>query len=265
MASFSENLRKSITTSPGYSGSSSSTDGASAVRRGIRTANAAISSVYEEDSSPSPFSTENRAGWLASIGEVFGISKDKEEDQPKAEDPEETVETRDVTDTSETTETPEVRVEEPTPSSKRGVMSKPTGNAAAISAEEIEDIIRVEAKLRRMDPDVAVRIWKSEGGSRYQSEIERDPKKGGSLGGYEASFGPFQLFTGGGLGNDYERLTGRKLVDDNTLDGISRQIQFALDMAVRDSWKHWYGRKTAGVGLREGLENAVQLNNWKDS
>lgn len=136
-------------------------------------------------------------------------------------------------------------------------------NSLAISPDKVESIIRREAKLRNIDPDVAVRLWQHEGGSSYQSNIDRDPKKGGSIGGKEASFGPFQLFIGGGLGNDYEKRTGRSLLDDNNLEGITTQIQFSLDMATRQGWTPWYGRKPAGIGAREGLKNAKPIGNWK--
>lgn len=136
-------------------------------------------------------------------------------------------------------------------------------NSLAISPAKVETIIRREAKLRNIDPDVAVRLWQHEGGSSYQSNIDRDPKKGGSIGGKEASFGPFQLFIGGGLGNDYEKRTGRSLLDDNNLEGITTQIQFSLDMATRQGWTPWYGRKPAGISAREGLKNAKPIGNWK--
>lgn len=140
-------------------------------------------------------------------------------------------------------------------------VSLPENNAVSMEPEQLESLIRREAEIRNMDPDVAVSIWKNEGGGSYQSTVERKGK--GSLGGFEASFGPFQLFIGGGLGNDYERLTGRKLVNDNTEEGITKQVQFALDMAVKKGWTPWYGRGPAGVGERQGLENAVVANNWK--
>lgn len=136
-------------------------------------------------------------------------------------------------------------------------------NSLAISPAKVESIIRREAKLRNIDPDVAVRLWQHEGGSSYQSNIDRDPKKGGSIGGKEASFGPFQLFIGGGLGNDYEKRTGRSLLNDNNLEGITTQIQFSLDMATRQGWTPWYGRKPAGISAREGLKNAKPIGNWK--
>lgn len=125
---------------------------------------------------------------------------------------------------------------------------------------EIEAIIRREATLRKMDPEVAIQIYRHEGAGAYQSQIPREGS--GTHNGKEASFGPFQLFTGGGLGNEYEKATGRNLLNDNTPEGIELQIKFALDKAVEQGWSPWYGRGPAGIGTRDGLADAVALGNW---
>lgn len=167
------------------------------------------------------------------------------------------------------------RVETPTPTGNQPTARYGSGGRATTSDDpnfqapgyptsmtrsRIEDIIAVEAEQRGIDPDVAVRIFRHEGAGSYQSSV---PRRGrGSLGGREASFGPYQLYIGGGLGNEYQRETGRDLTTDNTEEGITNQIRFALDMAVRDSWQPWYGRGPAGVGRRQGLEGAREVGNW---
>ena len=132
---------------------------------------------------------------------------------------------------------------------------KLTENKAVLSADELEIMIRNSATQRGMDPEVAVRVWRSEGGTAYQSNISRDGK--GSEGGKEASYGPFQLYTGGGLGNDYEEKYGVDLKDDNTPEGIQRQIDFALNQAIKKGWGPWNGAKEVGIKPRDGLDNAV--------
>ncbi len=136
----------------------------------------------------------------------------------------------------------------------------PTPGYGEISQKQMESIVRSEAEARGIDPDVAVAIFYSEGAGAYQSQIARSGA--GAHGGKEASFGPFQLYTGGGLGNKYEQATGRSLLEDNTIDGVTNQIRFALDAAVDSGWSPWYGRKTAGVGVRDGLGNAKKIGNW---
>lgn len=129
-----------------------------------------------------------------------------------------------------------------------------------VTRRSMEEIIRREAEIRGIEPDVAVRIFRAEGASAYQSQIPRSGR--GSHGGREASFGPFQLYIGGGLGNTYQDETGRNLLTDNTPEGIENQIRFALDMAIADSWEPWLGRIPAGVGRRQGLDGAEQARNW---
>lgn len=131
-----------------------------------------------------------------------------------------------------------------------------------VKTSEIQMIITEEAKLRGIDPEVALRIFRHEGQGSYQSRVAREGK--GSLNGREASFGPWQLYTGGGLGNEYERLTGRTLTEDNSVEGIRKQTQFALDKAAENGWGAWYGRKPAGVGVRDGLSNARPIGNWRE-
>lgn len=148
------------------------------------------------------------------------------------------------------------------PNERRSVKGSdgPTPGYGEVSQKQMETIIRSEAQARGMDPEVAVAIFYSEGAGAYQSQIARSGK--GSDGGKEASYGPYQLYRGGGLGNKYEEATGRDLRQDNTIEGITNQIRFSLDAAVDNGWSPWYGRKTAGVGVRDGLNGAKKLGNW---
>jgi hypothetical protein len=129
-----------------------------------------------------------------------------------------------------------------------------------LSNAELEQIIRDEAGLRGIDPDTAVAIYRAEGAGSYQSTIPRNGS--GSLNGREASFGPYQLYTGAGLGNEYETATGRILTEDNTRDGVTNQVRFALDEAATGGWGPWYGRGPAGVGEFEGVSGAQPIRNW---
>jgi len=129
-----------------------------------------------------------------------------------------------------------------------------------ISNNEIESIITREAEARGIVPSVAIAVYRAEGRSSYQSTVPRSGK--GSLNGREASFGPYQLYIGGGLGNDYQDRTGRDLISDNTPDGITNQIRFALDAAVSQGWTPWYGAKNVGISRWEGLQGARRARNW---
>lgn len=165
-------------------------------------------------------------------------------------------------------ETPTATGNQPTQRSGSGIGRQADGDPnfqapgypSEMTRGAIERIIREEARLRGIDPDVAVAIFRAEGAGSYQSSVPRSGR--GSLGGREASFGPYQLYIGGGLGNVYQDRTGRDLTQDNTRDGIINQIRFALDMAIEQSWQPWYGRGPAGVGRYEGLRGARPAGNW---
>jgi hypothetical protein len=114
----------------------------------------------------------------------------------------------------------------------------------------IETYIREAAIARGINPDVAVAVAKSEG---LNSSAVGDAMKAA---GSEKSYGPFQLYTGGGLGNVFQNKTGMKLTDPKS---IFAQIDFALDEAAKDGWGAWNGSKKIGIGARQGLANAKPL------
>lgn len=111
----------------------------------------------------------------------------------------------------------------------------------------VEAYIRQEAAKRGIDPDIAVRVARSEGGlndpfRRGQGKAPRsqDPR----LGPTENSFGPLQLYVSG---------TGAGLGDRAMAAGIDPSkdwqggIDFALDEVARAGWGQWYGAKGQGI------------------
>ena len=110
---------------------------------------------------------------------------------------------------------------------------------------ELETYIRDAAAKRGIDPDIAVRVARSEGLAEgvWQSNVVKNGKR-------ERSYGPFQLYIDGGLGNEFERLTGKSAADPST---VNQQIDFALDKAIELGWSPWYGAAKVGVGARDGL------------
>jgi hypothetical protein len=97
--------------------------------------------------------------------------------------------------------------------------------------------IRETAVKYGINPDVAVRVAGSEGLS--------DP-----VGDRGASFGAFQLFTGGGLGNDFQRDTG---LDPRDPRNEKATIDYALRRASQQGWGAWYGAPKVGVGQWTGI------------
>jgi hypothetical protein len=69
----------------------------------------------------------------------------------------------------------------------------------------------------------------------------------------EPSFGPFQLYKGGGLGNEFQRRTG---LDPALAQNGPAGVDFALDHAAKNGWGAWYGAGKAGIGNMEGIGGA---------
>lgn len=119
--------------------------------------------------------------------------------------------------------------------------------------------IREAAIARGIDPDVAVRVAASEGlyanpEEGWQSQIVNKEGK------REESYGPFQLYMGGGLGNVFMERTGLDPRDPST---VTQQIDFALDEAKRGGWSPWYGAARVGISDREGLGEPVVSTNGR--
>lgn len=110
---------------------------------------------------------------------------------------------------------------------------------------DVERYIRQAATIRGIDPDVAVKVWSHEGrGARdYQSGIVKNGVR-------EPSYGPYQLYTGGGLGNVFAKETGLNPADPSTW---RQNVDFALNKVVEGGWAPWYGAKNAGILGRAGI------------
>jgi hypothetical protein len=116
----------------------------------------------------------------------------------------------------------------------------------------LEQYIRQAAAARGIDPEVAVRVAKSEGGLN-------DPiRQSGVLknGAREPSYGPFQLLIGGGSSGFPEGLGNRAVaagIDPRNPNDAYRGIDFALDEASKKGWGQWYGAKAVGLGNFAGI------------
>jgi hypothetical protein len=100
---------------------------------------------------------------------------------------------------------------------------------------DIASYISQAAAKRGIDPDIALRVAKSEGGLNSWNMQSNFVKNGVQ----EPSFGPFQLYKGGGLGNDFMRKTG---LDPALAANGPAGVDFALDHASK-------GLDTFGGGL----------------
>lgn len=111
---------------------------------------------------------------------------------------------------------------------------------------EISSYIADAARQRGIDPDIALRVAKSEGGLNSWN-LQSNYVKNGVR---EPSFGPFQLYKGGGLGNEFMARTG---LDPAHAANGPAGVDFALDHAAKNGWGAWYGAKNSGIGNFEGI------------
>jgi flagellar protein FlgJ len=115
--------------------------------------------------------------------------------------------------------------------------------SSQVGGGEIESYIRKAAEARGIDPNVAVAVAKSEGGLKdpfRQSDFVKNGVR-------EQSYGPFQLYMGGGLGNK-----AMEAGIDPRKDWQAG-IDFALDQAATGGWGPWYGAKKIGVTGMHGI------------
>jgi hypothetical protein len=108
--------------------------------------------------------------------------------------------------------------------------------------------IRETAKKYGVDPDVALKVAKSEGLRDFSGD-------GGKSG------GAFQLYTGGGLGNEFQKETGLDPLDPKNEKAT---IDYALRHASQHGWKPWHGAAKVGVGEFDGISGGTAAASQKD-
>lgn len=120
-------------------------------------------------------------------------------------------------------------------------------------SNDIAAYIRQAALARGIDPDIALRVARSEGG------LTNPFRQGEAMLSYgrEESYGPFQLhMRNGGVGARALRAG----IDPRT--NWQGGVDFGLDEAANKGWGQWFGAAKAGIGNREGLEGAHALGQF---
>ncbi len=137
----------------------------------------------------------------------------------------------------------------------RGDNRPSTPGGGMPSDEEVRSYITTEATKRGIDPNVALKVWQSEGGSNWTGD------KG-------SSHGPFQLHYGGvasganaqpGLGDEFTKKTG---LDARNPATWKEQTNFTLDEAKRGGWGPWHGWKGdqwAGINRQVASNGATPV------
>ena len=112
------------------------------------------------------------------------------------------------------------------------------------------------AKKYNIDPKAALQVWRSEGGMSWQSKFKPKGKKIKTVGGKEASYGPFQLYTGkGGLGAAWEKEFGKKLSTSTSKADVLSQIDYALKTVPKRGWQDFKGAKRIGLNQYSGVNS----------
>jgi hypothetical protein len=112
--------------------------------------------------------------------------------------------------------------------------------------KQIETYIRQQAAAMGINPDIAVQVAKSEGlaDGVWQSNLNYKGDR-------EQSYGPFQLFMGGGLGNEFQDKFGKSPADPSSwMD----QVTFSLGKAKEGGWAPWHGAKRVGLDRWAGIK-----------
>lgn len=117
---------------------------------------------------------------------------------------------------------------------------------APLPSGDIASYIAKAAAARGIDPNVALAVAKSEGGLNSWN-LQSNYVKNGIR---EDSWGPFQLYKGGGLGNAFMAKTG---LDPALAANGPAGVDFALDHAAKNGWGSWYGAGKTGIGNFEGI------------
>ena len=137
------------------------------------------------------------------------------------------------------------------PTGGAGRMSMSSGGLTGDEVANLTSYITTAANARGIDPNIALRVARAEGLKEgvWQSNLSGSYTEGGR----EASYGPYQLYMGGGLGNVFMKAGHGDPRDKST---VYKQIDFALDEAARGGWTPFHGAADNGIGRWAGLKGA---------
>jgi hypothetical protein len=124
----------------------------------------------------------------------------------------------------------------------------PAGTRDRSDPRGLSGYIRETAQKYGIDPEVALRVAKSEGLASFKSGVIQKSGK------EEPSWGAFQLYTGGGLGNKFKKETG---LDPADPANEKATIDYALKTAAKVGWGPWHGAKNTGIGEFEGISGGA--------
>ncbi|MBY2986368.1 hypothetical protein [Rhizobium leguminosarum] len=124
---------------------------------------------------------------------------------------------------------------------------------------DVASFISKVAPKYGVDANTALAVAKSEGGLNSWNQQSNYIMKSGIR---EPSFGPFQLYKGGGLGNQFMKETG---LDPALAANGPTATEWALKHASKNGWGAWYGAGKAGIGNFEGIGSGAGAGGAADA
>ncbi|MGO8313540.1 phage tail length tape measure family protein [Rhizobium ruizarguesonis] len=127
-----------------------------------------------------------------------------------------------------------------------------------VGKSDVASYIAQRAPKYGVDPSTALAVARSEGGLSSWN-LQSGYYKNGLR---EQSFGPFQLYKGGGLGNQFMRETG---LDPALAANGPAATDWSLKYASQNGWGSWYGAGKAGIGNWDGIDVNQSMKTASDA
>lgn len=124
------------------------------------------------------------------------------------------------------------------------VRMTPRGDVSTADPRGMSSYIRDRAGAYGIDPDIALRVARSEGLANFYGDNG-------------TSFGAFQLHVGGGLGDEFRKSTG---LDPSDPANERAGIDYSLMRASKMGWGPFHGAQRVGIGEWEGIGRAGAAN-----
>lgn len=111
--------------------------------------------------------------------------------------------------------------------------------------QALKDYIRANASKYGLDPDTALKVWGGEGlkPGIWQSNVVKNGVR-------EPSYGPFQFYMGGGMGNQFQSATG---LDPRDPKNVYAMADYAMAQAGKGGWSPWYAARNQGISQWQGI------------
>jgi len=117
--------------------------------------------------------------------------------------------------------------------------------------DALKKYIVANAPRYGLDPATALKVWTGEGLKEgiWQSNIVKNGKR-------EPSYGPFQFFMGGGMGNDFLRDTK---LDPRDPKNVYAMADYAMAHAGKNGWGAWYAARDQGISPWQGIAKGTSM------